>query len=89
MSLRDVVEGEVFTQDIDNLRRLYGDDIDELHRGITWALSNDPRIGDPLPQAKDYRVFTTTPIGKLPAFWVMYTFDTEKVHLVSLQEVTE
>ena len=89
MPLRDVVEDEVFTEDIDNLRRLYGDAIDELHRGITWALSNDPRIGEPLPKARDYRIYTTTPIGNLPAFWVMYTFDAEKVTLVSLQEATD
>jgi hypothetical protein len=85
MSLRDVVEEEHFTQDLDAFRKLYSH-MDDVHRSITWTLSRVARIGEPLEVAPDFSLFTTTPIGKAPAVWVLYTFEAERVYLHSLQE---
>jgi hypothetical protein len=88
MSLRDVVEDPLFTEDLDNLRNVYSQ-IDDVHDGLTWALSNDPRIGVLIPQTHDYRLYITTATSTTPAFWVMYRFDAEKVYLYSIKEFTE
>lgn len=88
MYLRDVVEEPRFTQDIDSYRKLYPR-IDDVHQAITWTLGHDPRIGTSLPIAPDFRVFETTPIGDVPAFWVLYTFDDAKVYLHSLEPVRD
>jgi len=85
MPLRDVVEEKRFTQDLDAFRELYSN-MDDVHQSITWTLSRDPRVGEPLEVAPDFRLFTTTPIGKTPAFWVLYTFDADCIYLHSLQE---
>jgi hypothetical protein len=85
MSLRDVIEEPRFAQDLDAFRKIYSN-MDDVHQSITWTLSRDPRIGDSLEVASDFRLFTTTAIGKTPAFWVLYTFDDEQVYLHSLQE---
>jgi hypothetical protein len=86
MYLRDVVEESRFTQDLDGYRRLYSN-MDDVHQIITWTLSRQPMVGDALSFAPDFRLFTTTPIGKTPPFWVLYTFDAERVYLHSLQHV--
>ena len=88
MYLRDVVEEPRFIQDFDGYRQLYAN-MDDVHRDITWTLSRDPRVGDPLDKAPDFRLYTTTAIGDTPAFWVLYTFDAERVYLYSLQRVTD
>jgi hypothetical protein len=88
MYLRDVVEDPRFTQDLDSYRQLYAN-MDDVYQDITWTLSRHPRVGDPLPVAPDFRLYTTTAIGDTPAFWVLYTFDSDKVYLHSLQHVTE
>jgi len=85
MSLRDVVEEPRFTLDLDYYRQSY-DNMDDVHSSITWALSNDPRTGEALEVAPDFRLFTTTAIGNIPAFWVLYTFDADRVYLHSLEE---
>lgn len=86
MYLRDVVEEPRFTQDIDFYRSRYPR-IDDVHASVTWSLSRDPRLGSPLPVAPDFYVFETTPIGSTPAFWVLYTFDQNKVYLHSIEPV--
>jgi hypothetical protein len=83
MHLRDVVEEPRFTQDLDSYRRLYAN-MDAVHQDITWKLSRQPAIGIILPFAPDFRLFTTKSIGETPAFWVLYTFDEERVYLHSL-----
>jgi hypothetical protein len=85
MSLRDVVEEPRFTLDLDDYRDSY-DNMDDVLSSITWALSNDPRAGEALEVAPDFRLFTTTAIGDTPVFWVLYTFDAERVYLHSLKE---
>lgn len=84
MWLRDVVEEPRYTEDLDNLRRAYPE-IDDIQAIISWTLSRTPRIGEPLSIAPDFRVFTTSPAGKLPSFWVLYTFDGDRVYLHSIQ----
>jgi hypothetical protein len=85
MPLRDVIEEKRFTQDLDAFRKLYSD-MDDVHQIITWTVSRNPRVGEPLEVAPDFRLFMTNAIGKTPAFWVLYTFDDEHVYLHSLQE---
>jgi hypothetical protein len=86
MSLRTVIEEPRFTQDIDGFRRKYPR-IDEVHLAITWILARTPFAGTPLEVAPDFRVFETTAVGDTPAFWVLYTFDHEKVYLHSIEPV--
>jgi hypothetical protein len=84
MYLRDVVEEPRFTQDLDSYRPLY-DHMDDVHQAITWTLSRDPRVADPLEHFPDFRRFITTAIGDTPAFWVLYSFDETRVYLHSLE----
>lgn len=88
MSLRNVVEEPRFSQDIDGFRKIYAR-MDDVYIGIAWSLSHDPRIGEQLRVAPDFRLLTTTAVDDTPAFWVLYTFDTENVYLHSLEEVKE
>lgn len=87
MYLRAIIEEPRFTQDIDSYRRLYSH-IDDVHEDLTWVLSRDPRLGEPLAVAPDFRLYTTTAIGDTPAFWVLYTFDAERVYLHSIEPVS-
>jgi hypothetical protein len=84
MYLRDVVEEPRYSEDLDHYRRLYSA-IDDVQAIISWTLSRQPTIGQPLLVAPDFRVFTTSPFQDMPAFWVLYTFDTERVYLHSIQ----
>lgn len=86
--LRDVVEEERFTTDIDAIAQKNGR-IYEVRDAVAWALSRDPRLGTPIEQATDFRVYETTPSGDIPAYWILYTFDTQKVYLHSIQEVQD
>jgi hypothetical protein len=88
MYLRDVVEEPRFAQDMDGYRRLYAN-MDYVYLDIAWRLSRDPRIGDSLDKAPDFRLYTTTAVGNMPAFWVLYTFDAERVYLHSIQRADE
>jgi len=86
--LRDVVAESRFSQDLDNFREKYPQ-IDDVFMAVSWTLARDPRQGTPLPVAPDFYVFETTPIGNVPAFWILYNFDEQKVYLQSIEPVTE
>lgn len=88
MWYRDIVEEPRYSEDLDHLRSLYSE-LDDVQEIISWTLSRDARIGQPLPYAPDFRVITTSPIGSTPSFWVLYTFDTNHVYLHSLAIATE
>jgi hypothetical protein len=86
--LRDVVEEPRFAQDIDGYQAKYAH-IDALHEWVTGTLSENPRAGRPFKEAPDIRVLTTPPIEDVPAFWVVYTFDENKVYLLSIRLVSD
>jgi len=84
--IRDIVEEKRFTQDLDNFRKIYAR-MDEVFYAFSWALAKDPRLGTSLEQAPDFWLFETTEAGDTPAFWVLYSFDQQKVHLHSIEPV--
>jgi hypothetical protein len=77
---REVIEQERFTYDLDLYRNLYPR-MDEVHDAITWTLSRNPRVGQPLADFPDFWVFKTTGSYALPAFRVLYEFTGEAVIL--------
>lgn len=83
MYLRSVIEEPRYSQDLDNLREQYPQ-IDEVQRHISWELSRNPRGGEPLEDAPDFRFFTTTPFEDVPPFRVLYDFHEENVYLRSI-----
>lgn len=88
MYLRDVVEEPRYTEDLDNYRRLYPE-IDDVQAIISWTLSRQPTIGLPIPFASDFRLFGTTAFKNVPAFWILYSLDAERVYLHSIQRANE
>jgi hypothetical protein len=86
MSGRTVVEEPRFSQDLDGFRRIY-EGMDDVYTAVAWALSRDPRLGEQLRVAPDFRVLTTTAAHDTPSFWILYTFDAEHVYLHSIEEV--
>lgn len=88
MCLRGVVEEPRYSQDLDRFRRMYSL-VDDVHEDLTWILSRHPREGKTLTFAPDFWLYTTTAIGDTPAFWILYTFDTERVYLHSIEPVND
>lgn len=84
--LRTVVEEKNFAADLDGYRRVYSD-IEEVYSNLSLLLAMNPRLGIPLVQAPDYHIYQTDPLGNAPSFWIMYTFDTERVYLHSIEPV--
>jgi hypothetical protein len=82
---RGVVPEPRYTQDFDDLCTLYPD-LDEVQSHLESELSENPRAGEPLPFAPDFRLYTTAAVGATPAFDILYTFDTRQVYLHSIYE---
>ena len=61
--------------------------MDEVYDSLTWDLSRNPRRDTALPKARDFYFFETNPTGNTPAFWVLYTFDENKVYIHSIEAV--
>jgi hypothetical protein len=83
MYLRDVVEKKHFSADFDQLRELHPQ-LEATHEWLTWALANNPRLGKLLEVAPDFRAVMTPALEDTPSFWVLYTFDADKVYLHSI-----
>jgi hypothetical protein len=88
LSIRTVIEEPQFSSDLDAYRRLHLG-IDDVYLELTWLLATQPRIGETLYFAPDFRLYQTPPHGQTPAFWIMYTFDDNHVRLYSIQRVSE
>jgi len=85
-----VVEAPLFQQRIDQLRNRFSR-IDHVHNSITWALSNNPYLGQSLyTEDPLHFVLKTTEFSDTPSFWVLYKVETDKleVHLISISEAT-
>lgn len=84
--LRSVVEEPNFTSDLDSFRRLYND-MESAYEAFSFALAESPRIGERMRQAPDFWIYTTKPVGEVPAFWILYRFDSDYVYLHSIEPV--
>jgi hypothetical protein len=80
MYLRDIVQEPRYGQDLDDLRRFYPE-MDQVQASIGWELSRDPRAGEPREYAPDFHLFLTGEAGDTPAFYILYSYDTDKVYL--------
>jgi hypothetical protein len=85
MYLRGVIEEPRYSQDLDALREQYPQ-IDEVQRRASWELSRNPRVGEPLEDAPDFRFLTTSPFEDVPSFRILYDFDEENVYLRSIAQ---
>ncbi len=88
MPIRTCRENELFTESVDNLRKIYPR-IDEIFQAVTWTLARHPFAGTRLPNDPEYYVFETTPIGTTPSFWILYHFDDDIVDLLSIGPVNK
>ncbi|MEO8395905.1 MAG: hypothetical protein ABI700_23115 [Chloroflexota bacterium] len=86
MYLREIVEEHRVLDDITHYRERYPG-FDDFYQAMTGKLSENPRIGDPLSYAPDFRLYTTVSTNDAPAFNILYTFDENKVYLHSIQPV--
>lgn len=82
------VEEHNFQKKIDQLRKKYKR-MEDVHRGITWALAKNPYCGTPIKINGPFMVLKTTTIGNTPSFWVLYKIDIakEEIHLISIEPV--
>jgi hypothetical protein len=83
MYLRDVALDPRYEQDFEDLRRLYPE-MEQVQAYIEYSLSDNPRQGHALPVSPDFFVMTTSAVGATPPFNILYTFDTEKIVLLSI-----
>lgn len=88
MYLRDVVEELRYSQDLDNFRRRYPH-MDEVQALLVWELSNNPTLGNSLYFAPDFRLYETSRYEAMPVFYILYTFDENRVYLHSIEPKPE
>lgn len=84
-----IVQEQCFEEPFDRLVAKYPR-FHEVHSAIDWALGRDPRLGETIGD-DEHRLFVTTPIGAMPAFWVLYRFEESQneVCLVSINALDE
>lgn len=86
MPLREIVQFPIFTQDLEMYRRNYPE-MDTVYLAMTVSLIDNPFEGKPLEVFPDFRIYLTRPSDNTPAFYVMYSYDTEHIYLHAIRKV--
>ena len=74
MPYRTVVEEPFFVDELENLRKSFPN-IYDIKDAICWELSRRPSSYELIPGETIVRIYNTFPIGKAPAFRVLYKYD--------------
>ena len=65
--------------------------LDDVLRGVTWALSNNPKVYRVVEGMKVVRLLKTGPFGDLPELMIWFWIDevNERVELLMIESVQE
>ena len=65
--------------------------LDDALRGVTWALSRNPKVYEVVEGTKDVRLLKTDSFGDLPELMIWFRIDEvdERVELLMIESVQE
>ena len=86
--MRTVVEQPNFADDLDGYRQVYAE-MEDVYESLCFTLAENPRQGTPLREAPSFRLYKTKSAGQTPAFWILFTFDSERVYLHSIEPMRD
>lgn len=82
---REIVQDSIFTQDFEMYRQNYPE-MDNVYALAVRDLQEQPSIGIVMSETFwDFRVYLTQPRDTVPAFNILYRFDTERIYFYSIK----